>query len=679
MTTPQFRVRKLTRWAASALLSAGIALFHTPGTSYADVVATLSSESGEVRDVVAVNASTAFAATQGGGLRKTTNNGATWSPVDLGPEGPRFVWTIAVSPNAQVIYVASATGLYKSANGGANWIRLSHDAIRTVTIDTSGGDATGSRLLIGVPGVGILRSTDSGATFFDVSAGLDSSDVRAVVVDSSGNAYAALFGSTSGGWGGVFKLSSGASSWASWNTAGGGSAIDNKFVTSLAISNTVLIAGTMDPASGDGRVHRSVLSGPPGWSNPTMEATGYLFGVESLAQDRSGIAGGNAFYAGTRALGIYRSQDGGLTWVRQGDVASNPEVSANAYAIGSYPSVTAVNVGAKGAGVFYTANASGAGTTWTRATGIKADRVRSLASGATAGTLYMGLEGGGVTVSTNGGATWAPLNNGLPKPNGASTGLYSVNALAAHPTNPAVVYAGLRGPGLFRLTGTTWGTMSCGPSQCTGGDQPQDLQFDASGNLYYSLFDLNQGFYLYNGSWTLFEPGVWSGAGSARLYQGSAALFAMMHDSLPLRSTTGPLGSFAPVTVPNVPGIDTGFMRLAFNSITQNPLSSVLVAATNKGIYRSSNAGANWTRVALLGPASMHTALSAVAYTVGGAPSLFAADRGGGVYCSMNDGDNWSAVGMPLGAPVLDLKFMNGQIHALTDGAGIATFATSCP
>src|SRR5262249_8697532 len=56
----------------------------------------------------------------------------------------------------------------------------------------------------------------------------------------------------------------------------------------------------------------------------------------------------------------------------------------------------------------------------------------------------------GVLKSTNGGTSWDALNSGLTNPN--------VLALAIDPTNPATVYAGTAGSGVFKSTdgALTW-------------------------------------------------------------------------------------------------------------------------------------------------------------------------------------------------------------------------------
>jgi hypothetical protein len=256
--------------------------------------------------------------------------------------------------------------------------------------------------------------------------------------------------------------------------------------------------------------------------------------------------------------------------------------------------------------------------------------------------------------------------------------LGSATAVAAHPGNNGVVYTALRTTGLYTLSGgTTWVTEPGAPTIL----MPQDLQFDTAGaNLYYTVFN-SGGVYRRNaGSWALIEPSVSpGGAGAKAVFQSSTgSLIATMYGALPQRSTSGAPGTWSNVAIA-VAANDIGFMPIAFNEITEKPGSAgaTLVASTNRGLYRSANNGATWSRVATAGPASMHTALSAVQY--GGAASpLWAADRSGAIYCSTDDGTTWVASGKAA-APVVALKYMNGQLHALTDGAGVAKLAATCP
>jgi hypothetical protein len=673
-------MRRLMAGIAGCCLSLALA---APMRVEASVLGTISAQAGEVRDLAAVNTTTMFAATQGGGLWKTTNGGASWSAVPALPA--RYVWKLAIAGNATTIYAATTSGVFKSANAGATWNQLTADPARAIAVDPT--DPAGNKFLVGVAGAGIVRSNDGGSTFVDVSGGLDSTDTRAIVFDPAGNAFAALFGSTAPGanWGGVFRLPSGGSTWTNWNTAGGGAAINSKFVTSLAANATVLLAGTQDPNSGDGRVHRSLLGGG-GWSNPPGpgDQQGYLAGVESLALDRSSAGGGNAFYAGSRTLCVYRTTDGGLNWFRQGQAtAANTEVCANIYAVGSFPGATTnVAVAAKGSGLFYT-TAPSTGVTWTRASGLAADRVRSFAASAAAGTLYLGLDGGGVRRSTDGGTSWLPLLTGIPKPNGVTEGLYPVNALAAHPTNAALVYAGMRGVGLYQFSSGTWSVVNGGAltGQGSGDNKPQDLAFNNNGNnLFYSLFDIGQGpFRNVGGTWSLPAYGPedlnGGGSGAARFYTSPTnanLVFALRYDERMQRSIDGG-NTWSQVVAPVY-----GFMRTAFISIGENPFAPTrMLAATNMGIYNSADSGATWSRMSIAG-ALRQTTFSALLYSPTTNVMVWGADFDGNFYCSADEGQSWNFVAR-LAAPVSALRYRAPDVWALTDGAGIVRLSATCP
>ena len=74
-------------------------------------------------------------------------------------------------------------------------------------------------------------------------------------------------------------------------------------------------------------------------------------------------------------------------------------------------------------------------------------------------TLYaiaLILPGGGVFKSTDAGAHWAEINNGLPSRN--------VLALALGPTNPSTLYVGIVGDGVFKSIdmGANWAAISNG-------------------------------------------------------------------------------------------------------------------------------------------------------------------------------------------------------------------------
>jgi photosystem II stability/assembly factor-like uncharacterized protein len=66
-----------------------------------------------------------------GGLRKSTNGGATWVVINAGLNDPGRVETLAVDPsNSSVIYAGARSGfVYKSVNGGTTWNKLRENPI----------------------------------------------------------------------------------------------------------------------------------------------------------------------------------------------------------------------------------------------------------------------------------------------------------------------------------------------------------------------------------------------------------------------------------------------------------------------------------------------------------------------------------------------------------------------
>ncbi len=162
-----------------------------------------SANSGEVRDLLQTAANTLYAATQGGGIYKSTDGGINWTRLASFPE--HYVWRLAGhSANNQLVYAANGKGLFKSADGGTTWTQLTFDSVKAVAVDPFNQN----HLLIGVPGAGIYQSLDGGTTFALVNTGLDSLDISAIAFSPVSNnvVYAGLNSNVSGGWGGSLQI-----------------------------------------------------------------------------------------------------------------------------------------------------------------------------------------------------------------------------------------------------------------------------------------------------------------------------------------------------------------------------------------------------------------------------------------------------------------------------------------
>ena len=222
------------------------ALLLTLAVTFSEVAqsnpAQLSAQTADVRDFHSVAGPVVYAATQGGGLQKSSDNGATWLKVTALPA--RYLWKITGSASdPSLLFTATSDGVYRSANGGATWTQVTFEAARVVVVDA----ASDQNVLIGVPGVGVYRSSDRGLTFVLSNTGLDSSDVRALAAGSTGGTFfVALYSNATGASGGVFRSIDGGITWSSWNGNGAG-ALPNRYVTSLAVTDLCRLVAENGP------------------------------------------------------------------------------------------------------------------------------------------------------------------------------------------------------------------------------------------------------------------------------------------------------------------------------------------------------------------------------------------------------------------------------------------------
>ncbi len=217
-----------------------------------------------------------------------------------------------------------------------------------------------------------------------------------------------------------------------------------------AVTLDPVIAGVMYAGTSTGGVFKST-DGGRSWA-PSSQGLGTT-GVLSLAIDPLQTS---TVYAGTNR-GIYRSDDGALTWTEASDgIIRDPYGYSYVYTIIIDPLQPSRLYAGTLLGVF---ESQDRGQQWEgRNTGLRIGMlpsVEALAMDPTnskvlyAGAGYQGLSGT-VYKTVDGGKSWVPLSTGL------SQGL--VSAIAVDPLDHRKVYVATRGQGLFisRNEGRTW-------------------------------------------------------------------------------------------------------------------------------------------------------------------------------------------------------------------------------
>ena len=278
--------------------------------------------------------------------------------------------------------------------------------------------APGPTLYAGTWSDGIYRSDDHGQTWITATLGLALPmyirDGLAVDPISPTILYAGdYYGSTSGG--GVYLSENGGLSWTL-------SLADTDVETLLVhpLTHTIVLAGSREHG-----LYRSA-DGGQSWGSTNLPAQR----VQTLA---AAAAPADLLYAGA-GTDLYVSASAGITWT----LASSQSSTVEALALDPI-TPTMIKAGTRLDGLW---RSSDGGLTWiTQTAGLPEDAwVTSLAIHPITSTiLYAGVWSGQVYLSQNGGATWEGLGY-----------LGTVEAVLIHPTAPSVIYAGTANNGLFR-------------------------------------------------------------------------------------------------------------------------------------------------------------------------------------------------------------------------------------
>jgi hypothetical protein len=307
----------------------------------------------------------------------------TWTSTGAQQPGTpdRPVWSIAVSPAHPSVLLAATQGrgVLRSTDSGATWTSAitGIDGAWVVRFDPQ----QGATAYAGTQTAGFYKSVDEGKTWAAHSQGLNNMDVRSIAISSG-----LLLAGTAQG---VYYSSDGAGSWHSL----GLETLDIAAVAMLPKSNgTTLFAGADNGTIGSNFLLKSEGIGES-WAVVKGNFPGDAV-VASLAVASAPSGGTDPPVLAGTSQGLYRSDDRGVTW---SPLAGLPTTDFNI-------------------ALFNPANPD---------------------------QIYAGSDGdqgnGGVFRSLDRGASWSTFGAGLPiKPR--------ITALALQPLNPAQVVAAAWNP-----------------------------------------------------------------------------------------------------------------------------------------------------------------------------------------------------------------------------------------
>ena len=486
----------------------------------------------------------------GQGVFLSTNNGTSWSAVNLGLTDPS-VYALVVSPNesgGMNLFAGTASGgVFVSTNNGTTWNTTGLTDICVFALVVSHNEAGGTNLFAGTD-EGVFLSTNNGKSWAAVNTGLTDGFVISLAVSpaSGGTGSTNLFAGTYGG--GVFLSTNNGTT---WNTTG----LTNTYVRTLAVSDSNIFAGT-----DHGEVFRSTNNGAS-W-------TPVKIGLRNTVVTAFAFNGTNLF-SGTNGAGVFLSTDNGTSWNSASTGLRNTCVYTLVVSPASDGTGSTNLFAGTDYGVFLSTNN---GTTW-NITGLTNTFVRTLV---VCGE-YLFAVADGVFRSSNNGASWTPANTGLTNT--------SILALAVSGNN---IFAGTIGGGVFLSTnnGTTWNTAGL-TNNCVTAIAISGANLFA-GTSHYSG---NAGVFLSTNKGT-----SWSATSLTNTYVEAFAVSS---------NATGGTNLFAGTDDGTYLSTNNGTSWSAVNTgLRGHPVMSFTVSGTNLfagtysgGVCLSTNNGTSWTSV----------------------------------------------------------------------------------
>ncbi len=189
----------------------------------------------------------------GDGIFKSTDGGTTWTKIATTSIGSYFSSLVINPQNSSIIYAAGSAGVYKTTNAGASWSSTNSNSYANSLVM----DPTNPQTLYVTTGfynANIIRkTTDGGASWTTLTNGLPASHAaRTTLAISASNpsiVYASIANDTSYALLGLYRTTDGGATWvlqnSSTNYLGGQGWYDNS-ITVNPTNSSLVVAGGLD-------------------------------------------------------------------------------------------------------------------------------------------------------------------------------------------------------------------------------------------------------------------------------------------------------------------------------------------------------------------------------------------------------------------------------------------------
>ncbi|GIV57050.1 MAG: hypothetical protein KatS3mg040_1818 [Candidatus Kapaibacterium sp.] len=606
---------------------------------------------------------------QKGARQQSSANFTHLGPISIPTNGGAGrINCIAFHPtNSNIVFVgAPSGGLWKSTDGGSSW-SSSTDTLATlgvsaITIDPSNPQViyigTGDRDARDTYGVGILKSTDGGATWNATGLNWTTPQNRVVcdIVIFPGSTSTLLAATSNGIW----RSTDGGQTWSQRTTS---------YTMELRLhpTNPAIVFASTYSQSGGAAILRS-LDGGVSWSSvwSSTSVNRIALALAPTAPRRvyalCSSSSNSGFY------GLYMSLDTGSTWSQQSatpNILGSNTSGTSTGGQGWYDLCLAVHpqdslmLFAGGINVWRSDNA-GQGWTivsyWSSSQTIPyvhADQHTMLFRPGTT-ELWVGNDGG-VFRTTNAGSSWQDLSSGLA--------ILQVYRMSHHRgSSTPVILAGTQDNGTNRRTSSgSW-------AQVYGGDGMENaIDWVTPSTMYCSIYygsfyrSTNSG-----SSWSAIAPSNESGNGAwvtpFVMHPSNPQLLYVAYRTVYRSTNRG--SNWTSLGAPLATNARARYLAVAPSN------TDVIVVGTSSTMFRTTDGGTNWTSIAGGLPASV----SNVAIDPSNPAVLWATcsnwASGQKVFRSTDGGSTWTNLSsglpnVPVNCIALDPR--NGNAYVGTD------------
>jgi photosystem II stability/assembly factor-like uncharacterized protein len=505
---------------------------------------------------------------------KTTDGGATWTQVNTGITFGGVSSFVFDPANSSVIYAlgGGTGGVFKTTNGGGNWTRSNTGIESNTFVNALFMDPSNSSTLYAGTSSGVCKTTNGAGDWTPMNTGLTNVFVRSLVYDP--NAPSTFYAGTTKS--GIFKSTNSGAAWTQVH-----SGLGSATVLSLAVSASSQVYAGIDVLASGGNPDTDAFFFKLSPAGDSLVYSTYLGGIGNDEGDGIAVdSSGNAYVAGQTAS------------------ADFPVAGPRASSLHGPNDAFVTKFNAAGTSFLFSTLVGGAQTETGHSVALDA-----------AGNAYVCGESGSADFPVTPGAFSTNLVITPPFNAGSDGYVFKIDAAGS-----ALSYATFLGG--------------------NGEDRATDIAVDSSGNAYVTGSTNSSNFPLLNAAVTTAPGGFFSNfsgyatklnsTGSALVYStylgsgfsmsvaldstGAAYLtggtssssFPLTPDTLkthsPLFRTSNSGASWDNVNFGLAPGNVLGNPGV-FHDIVADPVTrGVLYAASDDGVYKSTNGGRTWTR-----------------------------------------------------------------------------------